>query len=177
MSNDPRDSDTVRDLPKSGRIHDTVPEQANVYVAPRPLAPTSDHRTIQVKPVLISAFADPRRAPTELRLAAPPRLAPPPRRMRWLIPLALLAVAFGALLAVRFTGEPGAAPVPAANAPAPEPVPRSPHEPTAAAPAAAGPAAPVAARTAAEAVATAQSSATAAPSAPTRKKQRDPWLE
>jgi hypothetical protein len=115
--NDPRETDTVRDLPRPGSpvMRDTVPEQVGVYYAPRPLAPTSDHRTIQIKPVLLAPGLDPRRAPTELRLSAPP---PPPRsRAVWLLlPLAVLAVTLGAVAAMNVPTDLVVTPVP--NTPA-----------------------------------------------------------
>ncbi len=52
---------------------DTLPEQANVYVPPRPLAQISDHRTIDFKAIRISAELDPRQAKTQLKLMMPPR--------------------------------------------------------------------------------------------------------
>lgn len=51
---------------------DTLPEQANVYVPPRPLAQLSEHRTIDVKAIRIAAELDPRQAKTQLRLSMPP---------------------------------------------------------------------------------------------------------
>lgn len=57
-----------------GKAHDdgdTLPEQANVYVPPRPLAPLSDHRTMDVKAIRIAAELDPRQAKTQLRMMVP----------------------------------------------------------------------------------------------------------
>jgi hypothetical protein len=51
---------------------DTLPEQANVYVPPRPLAQLSEHRTIDVKAIRIAAELDPRQAKTQLRMSTPP---------------------------------------------------------------------------------------------------------
>ncbi len=51
---------------------DTLPEQANVYVPPRPLAQLSEHRTIDVKAIRIAAELDPRQAKTQLRMSMPP---------------------------------------------------------------------------------------------------------
>ena len=174
-SKDPRDSDTVRDLPKQRHVvRDTVPEQMGVYVAPRPLAPTSEHRTIQIKPVVLASHVDPRRAPTELRLSAPP---PPRRRSGWLIPLALLAIAFGAIVALRFTEPPPRAGTPAISGPKsdvpvePRPLATSPGTATALNPPAGSVAAPPP-----EVELRSSPSAAPAPSAAPKKK-RDPWLE
>ena len=52
---------------------DTLPEQANVYVPPRPLAQISDHRTIDFKAIRIAAELDPRQAKTQLKLMLPAR--------------------------------------------------------------------------------------------------------
>jgi hypothetical protein len=52
---------------------DTLPEQAGVYVPPRPLASLSNHRTIDVKAIRLSAGVDPRQARTQVRLQAPLR--------------------------------------------------------------------------------------------------------
>lgn len=177
-SKDPRDSDTVRDLPKASHVlRDTVPEQAGVYVGPRPLAPTSDHRTIQIKPVVIASYLDPRRAPTELRMSAPPPPQPPPaRHVGWLIPLALLAIALGVFLAIRVTDTPPAShSTPGVTERKPEvdvSVASSPSHTTATA--------TNAARVPAETPAVdVRSLPVAAPSqsATVRKKPRDPWLE
>lgn len=177
-SNDPRESDTVRDLPKASAppIRDTVPEQAGVYHAPRPLAPTSDHRTIQIQRVLLAPGLDPRRAPTELRLSAPP---PPPRgRGVWLLlPLGLLAVTLGAVAAMSWPTEPVSAPESTpAHAPKSEQPELGNQEPV---PATAGPV-----RAPAQATAAPEVEFKALPVAPPaqqsalpRKKQRDPWLE
>jgi hypothetical protein len=173
MANDPRESDTVRDLPRAKpQVRDTLPEQVGVYVAPRPLAPTSDHRTMQIKPVLIAPHLDPRRAPTELRMMAPP---PPRRRLRYLIPLALFAVALGAVLATQLTGDLGRGSPPDAQEPTPVSEAKPANPAAAPPPRAAGetangrvtPAAPAGAQ------APAPPSASAAP----RKKPRDPWLD
>jgi hypothetical protein len=52
---------------------DTLPEQANVYVPPRPLAQISDHRTMDFKAIRIAAELDPRQAKTQLKLMLPAR--------------------------------------------------------------------------------------------------------
>jgi hypothetical protein len=78
-SNDGREKDrnapTVRELRPAGSPGDTVPDIVGQYVPPRPLPELSDHRTIDLKSVRISAEVDPRRAPTERRLVSPPRVA------------------------------------------------------------------------------------------------------
>jgi hypothetical protein len=103
---DPRQgpgTDTVPDLGLPARLGvstDTVPEQAGVYVPPRPLASTSDHRTIEIAPVRLARDIDPRRAPTELRLSAPP--ARKQRRPVLLVLTMLLLMAVGGFFAARF---------------------------------------------------------------------------
>ncbi|HEY3496447.1 MAG TPA: hypothetical protein VGK73_17230 [Polyangiaceae bacterium] len=174
-SKDPRDSDTVRDLPKPSHvIRDTVPEQAGVYVAPRPLAPSSDHRTIQIKPVLLASHVDPRRAPTELRLSAPPPPQPRPQRIGWLIPLALLAIALGVIVAIRVTEEPGA---PSGTAADPKSTPevREGSVVTGAGTTANSP--PSTAETRPPEVEFRDLPSEPSQSAAPRKKKRDPWLE
>jgi hypothetical protein len=131
---DPRQgpgTDTVPDLGlplRLGVSTDTLPEQAGVYVPPRPLASASDHRTIEIQPVRLAQDIDPRRAPTELRLAAPP----PRKQARplfWVL-TALLAIAVGGFFVARLvvsppdapSAAPGPVPSPVA-APAPQPAP------------------------------------------------------
>lgn len=113
----PQGTDTVPDLGLPARLGvstDTVPEQAGVYVPPRPLASAADHRTIEIAPVRLAQDIDPRRAPTELRLAAPP----PRRRTKplFFVLSALLVVAvvgfFAARLAVAPTHQAAPAPPP-----------------------------------------------------------------
>lgn len=79
----------VRQVEGSG---DTIPEQANVYVPPRPLAALSEHRTMDIKAIRLAAEVDPRQAMTELRLSAPPLK----KDNTWVAPvlLALLAIGF-----------------------------------------------------------------------------------
>jgi hypothetical protein len=85
---------TERDGQRAGDVGDTIPEQANVYVPPRPLAALADHRTMDVKAIRLAAEVDPRQARTELRLYAPPLR----KDKSWIAPLLL------ALLAVGFIG-------------------------------------------------------------------------
>jgi hypothetical protein len=95
-------TDTVPDLDLPARLGvstDTVPEQAGIYVPPRPLASASDHRTIEIAPVRLAQDIDPRRAPTELRLSTPVRRSR--TRPGLLVLGALLALALAVLLAVR----------------------------------------------------------------------------
>jgi hypothetical protein len=176
-----READTIRDLPKSRakfepELRDTVPEQVGVYVGPRPLAPTAEHRTIQIKPVLLASHVDPRRAPTELRLYAPPK--PRRRSPAWLVPLGLVAIAIGAMLAARWNGKAIPAPERLTTSPAAAvEMPKTPDAPAEDAPA--RNVTSEAERTAAPEVAfTALPTAPpAVPAAPARKKKRDPWLE
>lgn len=72
---------------------DTLPEQANVYVPPRPLAQISDHRTMDIKAIRIAAEIDPRQAKTIVRMQAPPR------RRRGLVLFAVSSVVIIGLLA------------------------------------------------------------------------------
>lgn len=100
-------TDTVPDLALPARLGvstDTLPEQAGVYVPPRPLASASDHRTIEIAPVRLAREIDPRRAPTELRLSPPP----PPKQARSLVLVlsALLIVAVGGFFAARYAVTP-----------------------------------------------------------------------
>jgi hypothetical protein len=111
---DPRQgpgTDTVPDLALPARLGvstDTLPEQAGVYVPPRPLTSSSDHRTIEMAPVRLAQDIDPRRAPTELRLSAP---TPPAQAHSPLLVLtALLLLAVGGFLAARFIMAPPDAP-------------------------------------------------------------------
>lgn len=71
---------------------DTLPEQANVYVPPRPLAQISDHRTMDIKAIRIAAEIDPRQAKTIVRMQAPPR------RRRGLVLFAIGSLVVVALL-------------------------------------------------------------------------------
>lgn len=110
MSNQSRHSnaaDTIPEVPVTALSSDTLPDQAGVYVPPRPLAPLSDHRTIEINPVLLAAHVDPRRAPTELRLVAPPRRGP---HLLRLIGLGMLLGAGGVAVVrlVDSSREPGA---------------------------------------------------------------------
>jgi len=85
---------TERNARRAGDAGDTIPEQANVYVPPRPLAALAEHRTMDVKAIRLAAGVDSRQAPTELRLTAPPLK----KDNSWIAPLLL------ALLAVGFIG-------------------------------------------------------------------------
>jgi hypothetical protein len=82
---------TERDVRQAPDAGDTIPEQANVYVPPRPLAALSEHRTMDVKAIRLAAEVDPRQALTELKLVAPP-LRP---HREWLVPVALAVLAVG----------------------------------------------------------------------------------
>lgn len=50
---------------------------APVYYEPQPLIAVSDHKTIEVDTVKLAEDIDPRKLPTELRLARPVSIAPP----------------------------------------------------------------------------------------------------
>jgi hypothetical protein len=128
---DPRQgpgTDTVPDLGLPARLGvstDTVPEQAGVYVPPRPLASASEHRTIEIAPVRLARDIDPRRAPTALRLSPPP---PGRQRRPLLIVLGgLLLLAVAGFFAARFvvTSARPSAGLPS-SAPSPVPAPTSP---------------------------------------------------
>jgi hypothetical protein len=82
---------TERNAPRAADAGDTIPEQANVYVPPRPLASLADHRTMDVKAIRLHADLDPRQALTELRLSAPL----PARSSAWIVPVALAVLAIG----------------------------------------------------------------------------------
>ena len=64
------DDKTLRMRAEEFSPHDTVPEQAGVYFAPRPVPSISKHRTIETARVRLSAEVDPKRARTQ-RLALP----------------------------------------------------------------------------------------------------------
>jgi hypothetical protein len=83
---------TERNARSDERPGDTIPEQAGVYVPPRPLASLSDHRTMDVKAIRLAAEVDPRQALTELRLEAPLRRRTP---KGWLVPVAFAVLAIG----------------------------------------------------------------------------------
>ena len=107
---------TLRSIEVADEIAaDTEVQPAPVYYEPQPLPATSDHKTIEVETIKLADDIDPRKLPTELRLARPPSVAAPdsgwpqtdvvvvssqpqqaPRR-RWRAPLALL-ILFGALV-------------------------------------------------------------------------------
>ncbi len=56
---------TVRMKAEEFSPHDTVPEQAGVYFAPRPVPMVSKHRTIETARVRLSPEVDPKRARTQ----------------------------------------------------------------------------------------------------------------
>lgn len=64
------DENTVRMRAEDLSPHDTVPEQAGVYFAPRPVPALSKHRTIETARVRLSPEVDPKRAKTQ-RLVLP----------------------------------------------------------------------------------------------------------
>jgi hypothetical protein len=166
---------------------DTLPEQANVYVPPRPLAQISDHRTIDFKAIRIAAELDPRQAKTQLKLMAPPR------RNRGL-PLfifgsAVVLALFGVVIYMAVAG-PAPLPLVTTDAPAVPPAPDTARLVVQSAPV--GPtttAAPVATSAPTEPATAAAPSAAKAPSATSHgrsaprsaprkaKVVREPWLE
>jgi hypothetical protein len=118
-------TDTVPDLGLPARLGastDTMPEQAGVYVPPRPLASVSDHRTIEIAPVRLAQEIDPRRAPTAIRLS--PAIPRKPRRPLLLVLSLLLVVAIVGFFAARLVVTSPASPAPSAlPAVAPRPAP------------------------------------------------------
>ena len=176
---------TERNVRTPEEAGDTIPEQAGVYIPPRPVASLSEHRTMDVKAIRLAAEVDPRQALTELRLQAPPLR----RKSPWLAPLALASLALGFIGVWWIT--PGPLPLQTEPAPsepmvAPELGPRALPPPVATAAPLPSPA--VAARelpdSARPPVAAAPSSSATAPvpaAHPSAKQHpkpaRDPWLE
>ncbi len=176
------------DRRKAHEQGDTLPEQANVYVPPRPLAQLSDHRTMDIKAIRIAAEIDPRQAKTIVRMQAPPR------RRRGLILFAIGSLVVVALLGAAayvtvvgpeplpLVSEPEAAPriaPPPAGNPTSAPVaPRSPvSEPVSAPTEPVATAAPPATAPAAASVPRA-SNRPAPRAAPHKAKvTKEPWLE
>lgn len=74
------------DARKAEEVGDTLPDQAGVYVPPRPVASLSEHRTMDVKAIRLAAELDPRQAMTILRMSAP-------RRRRRVSPVTLGSIA------------------------------------------------------------------------------------
>jgi len=102
---------------------DTLPEQANVYVPPRPLAQISDHRTMDIKAIRINAEIDPRQAKTIVRMQAPPR------RRRGLVLFTIGSLVVVALLgAAAYVTVVGPQPLPLVSEPEPAPRMGSPVE-------------------------------------------------
>ena len=198
---------TERNVRRDERPGDTIPEQAHVYVPPRPLASLSDHRTMDVKAIRLAAEVDPRQALTELKLEAPPRRRP---AKDWVVPVAFAVLAIGFItlwwatpgpLPLDNTVDPASVPLAAPSPPPAAPTVASPGEPAErtspardvgeSAPAALAPAAPLAVpprpeRTAAPPNATATVDVppatvktSAEPSASPRRPKggRNPWLE
>jgi hypothetical protein len=112
------------DARKAQEHGDTLPDHAGAYYPPRPVAPLSEHRTMDVKAIRLAAELDPRQAMTMLRLS------PPRRRFRispvTLGSIALLLLAAAGLYLVWL----GDAPLPLVasdpQAPAAEPAPADP---------------------------------------------------
>src|SRR5687768_14667848 len=59
------DDNTLRMRAEEFSPNDTVPEQAGVYFAPRPVPSISKHRTIETARVRLSPEVDPKRARTQ----------------------------------------------------------------------------------------------------------------
>ncbi|HEX3774220.1 MAG TPA: hypothetical protein VHV51_07120, partial [Polyangiaceae bacterium] len=145
---------TLRSIEVADEIAAEVEElQPPVYVEPQPLALPSDHKTIEIETVKLAEDIDPRKLPTELRLARPPSVAPDSgalnelglvssqtsplqrrrRRMPLTLALALLALLLLALVrvitqstrAVQTAADavPSAQPEPSATATSAEPAP------------------------------------------------------
>ena len=106
-----RNAPTVRDLKKSAVSTDTIPDIVGQYVPPRSPPEATPHRTIDVKPVRLSADLDPRQALTERRLLSPPR---PERDLSgwWLGGGLVVAFGIGAWLVA---SKPSASSAPAAS--------------------------------------------------------------
>jgi hypothetical protein len=103
---------------------DTLPEQAGVYVPPRPIPSLSDHRTMDVKAIRIAAEHDPRQALTQLRMQ------PPPRRRSWAMLIGVVSATVG-LGSVLYLGLMSSKPLPLAGSTAASPaVPPLPPAPT-----------------------------------------------
>jgi hypothetical protein len=107
MANESRNNlfDTIPEIPTpGGPPSEALPDHANVYVPPRELPQTSDHRTIQIKPVLLADHVDPRRAPTELRLPVLPLEPLPKEPAPWLLASSVAVVAIGSIAAAAWLG-------------------------------------------------------------------------
>jgi hypothetical protein len=176
-----RNAATVRDMKGPVLSSDTMPDVVGVYAPPRPLPEVSQHRTVDLKSIRISDYADPRRALTERRLVSPPR---PPQRsaLAWSAAvLAGAAVLGGTIWLVLGRPSSTLSPSPAA--------PRGSASPSALA-------APIVAPLNPPPAATTPSSSAASPAFPTpvldasamppqkasrpresTKKRKDPWLE
>jgi hypothetical protein len=175
-----RNAPTVRDLKGPSVPGDTMPDVVGLYVPPRPLPETTPHRTIDIKPVRLSAETDPRQFRTERRLVSPKR-GEPRLPLLWFGGGLAILLALGAWALLQKPSSPSAltsARVPTAPAPV-----------AASAAALSAPARPSAASLSAQApprsAAPPPSAPLAAPAAPpkagsardTQKKRKDPWLE
>jgi hypothetical protein len=174
-----RSAPTVRDL-KGPAVGDTLPDLIGMYVPPRPLPETSQHRTLDLKSVRLSDQADPRRALTERRLVSPARRTGGSLRLG----LALAGLVLVGALAWFFLGAPPpsvpTAPLAAPAAPAPV------SQPSAAAPKALVTTPPVSTPPPVIAPSKPSGLSTEASPAPapktsrpreSAKKRKDPWLE
>jgi len=179
------------DSRKAQPTGDTLPDQAGVYVPPRPVAPLSDHRTMDVKAIRLAAELDPRQAMTQLRIEVPKFRRGP--SLLTLLSIAVLLLA-GVVIYVTLESdaplplapsprEPIAAPArpaaPAARATTPIVPPPALTTPSAAATTTPGaaPALPDGAHSESASTAAATAAPTPRPTPRPRKASRDPWLE
>jgi hypothetical protein len=195
MSNDSKDGSekdrnapTVRELSPRVTPKDTLPDVIGEYVPPRPLPEVSQHRTLDLRSVRVSPELDPRRAPTELRLASPPRAG---SSGRWLAAGVVVLVGIAVLMVIRaFAPSSGFVPAPVASPATPVPLVEAPTAratafavPTPAAAASVAPSRsePAVPREPPATRVEAPAAASAAPKASTarepEKKRREPWLE
>jgi hypothetical protein len=102
---------------------DTLPDQAGVYVPPRPVASISEHRTMDIKAIRLAAELDPRQARTQLRIQAP-------RRRRRVSPFWIASIGVVLLLGVgTYVALVSEIPLPLISSDHPEPEPAPPMAP------------------------------------------------
>jgi hypothetical protein len=104
---------------KAQENSDTLPDQAGVYVPPRPVAAISEHRTMDIKAIRLAAELDPRQARTQLRMQAP-------RRRRRVSPFWIASIGVVLLLGVgTYVALMSEIPLPSSGQSEPEPPPRT----------------------------------------------------